>query len=102
MFYSPELLGRRGRLGTLWLAGHLRRVSKPAVIAANISVLCSIVENSDVPLALPVQSTLLRGVVHIENKKTIYLLEQAIEAKTAAAEIDRMRTTGEANRIKAR
>lgn len=102
MFYSHELLSRRGRLGVLWLAGHLHRVSKHAVLQANISELCEQVENPPVALALPVQSTLLAGVIHIENKKAVYLWDDAAQVKTEVHEIHRMKNTGDANKIKAR
>jgi hypothetical protein len=39
-----------------------------------------VVSAPPVALALPTQSTLLRGVVRIENKKAVYLLEDAEKA----------------------
>jgi len=47
------------------------------------------ISNPPVPLALPTQSTLLRGVCFIENKKATYLLSDAIDAKTRLQQINR-------------
>ena len=75
MFYSRELLSRRGPLGTIWLAGsYLRRLDKRSILASNLVRMCAEVENPPVPLALPTQSTLLLGVVNIEQRKSKYLL----------------------------
>ena len=77
MFYSHELLSKRGPLGTIWLAGvYLRKLSKQAVLSSDLSAMCGSVERPPVQLALPTQSTLLKGVVNIENKKAHYLLGQ--------------------------
>ena len=74
MFYSRELLSKRGPLGTIWLAGsYLSRLSKAAIRNSNLTTMCASVENPPVPLALPTQSTLLLGVVRIEQKKISYL-----------------------------
>ena len=75
MFYSRELLSRRGPLGTIWLAGsYLRRLDKRVILQANVVTMCEEVQNPPVPLALPTQSTLLLGVVNIEQRKSKYLL----------------------------
>ena len=89
MFYSHELLSKRGPLGTIWLAGvYLRKLSKHAVLSSDLSLMCSNVEQPPVPLALPTQSTLLKGVVNIENKKAHYLLgpTNSAQQRTAAAQ----------------
>lgn len=103
MFYSRELLSRRGPLGTIWLAGnYLRKVSKQQILASDIAEMCHNVVQPPLPLALPTQSTLLRGVVRIENKKAVYLLDAALEAQTVVKLSDRLRTTAETNKIRAR
>ena len=61
---------------------YLRKLSKHAVLSSDLSLMCNSVEQPPVPLALPTQSTLLKGVVNIENKKAHYLLGQSA-ARTA-------------------
>ena len=42
MFYSRELLSKRGPLGTIWLAGsYLRKLSKATINSSNITQMCS-------------------------------------------------------------
>ena len=77
MFYSRELLSKRGPLGTIWLAGsYLRKLTKATILSSNLVQMCDDVENPPVPLALPTQSTLLFGVVCIEKRKAGYLFGQ--------------------------
>src|SRR4051812_39470186 len=66
-------------------------------------VISEIVERPPVSLALPTQSTLLRGVVRIEQKKAGYLLEDAEKATARGIEqlAARERTTAPINKIKA-
>lgn len=44
--------------------------------------MCKNVLNPPVALALPTQSTLMRGIVRIEGRQTHYLFEDAVDART--------------------
>lgn len=57
-----------------------------------------------IALALPTQSTLLRGVVRIENKKAVYLLEDAEHAAGRLTEprARREQTTTDPKKIRAK
>jgi hypothetical protein len=81
----------------------MRKVHKHQVLHANVEQLCGIVENPPVALALPTQSTLLRGVVRIENKKATYLLEDAEGATSRLIEPAKQRekTTAKTTKIHA-
>jgi len=62
-----------------------------------------VIENPPVALALPTQSTLLRGVCRIEQRKATYLLEDAEGATSRLVEPKPKEiTTLPASRIKAR
>lgn len=63
-----------------------------------------VVSAPPVALALPTQSTLLRGVVRIENKKAIYLLEDCEHTTVRLAQPRAVRegTTLDAKKIRAK
>ena len=94
MYYARDLFVKRGPLGTIWLAGNfLRKVSKLTILSSDVTLMCGSVLHPPVALALPAQSTLLRGVCRIENKKAVYLLDDALEAKVKLHLIRKTKTT---------
>lgn len=66
---------------------------KHTILNADLRSLCADVLSPPVALALPTQSTLLRGVVRIENKQANYLLDDALDARHRLREPARARTT---------
>jgi len=82
----------------MWLVGTVgsRKLTRSVILKYNLVQLCETIKMPKVPLALPTQSTLLRGVVRIEEKQTHFLFTDAIEARArllaanqqAAAEVD--------------
>ena len=107
MFYSVQLLAKKGPLGTVWIAGHLdKRLKRNQIYETNIAssvgkfeptqseacavtaltichnVLCitdSII-NPEAPLALRLSGQLLLGVVRIYSRKITYLYSDCNEA----------------------
>ncbi|KAJ0810076.1 putative rad21/Rec8-like protein [Helianthus annuus] len=74
MFYSHNLLARKGPLGTVWCAAHLQnRLKKPNYISVNIPSTVEKIMNPEVPIALRMSGHLLFGVVRIYSKKVEYL-----------------------------
>lgn len=82
MFYSENILAKRGPLAKVWLAAHWeRKLSKTQFLQANIpSSISAIVEDYGQPMALRLSGQLLLGVVRIFSRKTRYLLEDCSEA----------------------
>ncbi|PWA79474.1 rad21/Rec8-like family protein [Artemisia annua] len=74
MFYSHNLLARKGPLGTVWCAAHLQnRLKKSNYITINIPNTVEQIMNPQVPIALRMSGHLLLGVVRIYSKKVEYL-----------------------------
>lgn len=80
----------------------VRKLSKVQILASDIMKMCRTVLKPPVALALPTQSTLLRGVCRIEYKKASYLLSDAIDAKTKLRMSDKPVVDLPANSRKAR
>ena len=105
MFYSVQLLAKKGPLGTVWIAGHLdKRLKRNQIYETNISssvgelselvalfsavaqnspTLCGITDsiiNPEAPLALRLSGQLLLGVVRIYSRKINYLYSDCNEA----------------------
>jgi len=103
MFYSNELFVKKGLLAKLWLAGtHFRKLSKSAIVTSKIKSMCGNVSEPPLPLALPTQATLLRGVVRIENKKAAYLLGDALDAQYKVRVMQRSAVTLPKSKMTAR
>ncbi|KAK1413349.1 hypothetical protein QVD17_35121 [Tagetes erecta] len=74
MFYSQNLLAKKGPFGTVWCAAHLQnRLKKPNYIAINIPATVEQIMNPPLPIALRMSGYLLFGVVRIYSKKVEYL-----------------------------
>jgi cohesin complex subunit SCC1 len=89
MFYSENILAKKGPLAKVWLAAHWeRKLSKtqflqtniPTSICTDLSNVAAIVEDYGQPMALRLSGQLLLGVVRIFSRKTRYLLEDCNEA----------------------
>lgn len=78
MYYSTDLFVRRGPLGVIWLASHKKDwVKRDVILAQNITQCCRNVEDAPVVLALPAQSTLMKGIVNLEAWQWEHLKEQS-------------------------
>ncbi|KVI00635.1 Rad21/Rec8-like protein, N-terminal [Cynara cardunculus var. scolymus] len=74
MFYSHNLLARKGPLGTVWCAAHLQsKLKKSNYVTVNIPSTVEQIMNPQVPIALRMSGHLLLGVVRIYSKKLEYL-----------------------------
>jgi hypothetical protein len=90
MYYAHQLFARKGVLARLWLAGTMfRKLNRKQILASNIASLCKNVRAPPVPLALRTQATLVHGIVRIHNKKSIYLLGDAMDARTRLSLIEK-------------
>ncbi len=76
MFYSTQILARKGPLGIVWMAAHLeRKLNKNQVYEASIPSTVDVLLSPDAPLALRLSGQLLLGVCRIYAKKVTYLLQ---------------------------
>ncbi|KAJ9558351.1 hypothetical protein OSB04_012965 [Centaurea solstitialis] len=74
MFYSHNLLARKGPLGTVWYAAHLQnKLKRDNYVTVNIPSTVEQIMNPQVPIALRMSGYLLLGVVRIYSKKVEYL-----------------------------
>jgi len=90
MFFVSELFVKKGSLGNIWLEGTMsRKLKKNQIMTSNVTLMCKSIHKPPVALALPTQSTLLRGVVRIHNRKAGYLLEDAHEAQSQMRVVSR-------------
>jgi cohesin complex subunit SCC1 len=82
MFYSDNILTRKGPLANIWLAAHWdRRLSKAQIIQTNIEgSVRDMVGGALPPMALRLSGQLLLGVSKIYGRKARYLLEDCVEA----------------------
>ena len=93
-----------------WLVGWilcrflLSRIRIDNFLCYLLAVISDVVSAPPVSLALPTQSTLLRGVVRIENRKSVYLLEDAelTTGRLTQPRMARQETTVESKKIKAK
>eukprot|EP00891_Asterochloris_glomerata_P002213 jgi/Astpho2/2213/gw1.00040.253.1_t len=81
MFFSTQLLSKKGPLATVWLAGHMdKRLKKAQIIDTSISNSVDNIINSEAPLALRLSGQLLLGVVRIHARKVVFLYNDCNEA----------------------
>ncbi|EIE27346.1 hypothetical protein COCSUDRAFT_45823 [Coccomyxa subellipsoidea C-169] len=81
MFYSTQILAKKGPLGTIWIASHLdRRLKRNQVFDTNIAVTVDSIINPEAPLALRLSGQLLLGVVKVHQKKVGYLFQDCNDA----------------------
>eukprot|EP00762_Andalucia_godoyi_P001128 ANDGO_02060.mRNA.1 Sister chromatid cohesion 1 protein 1 len=89
MFYSSELLSRKGVFGKLWLAGtskSTKQLSKKAVQDVDVVSMTKELANPKVDLALRAEGILLMGLVVIHDRKcsTLLLDSQEIRMRISA------------------
>ncbi|KAK9828291.1 hypothetical protein WJX74_007451 [Apatococcus lobatus] len=81
MFYSVQILNKKGPLGVIWIAAHLdRRLKRSQVNDTSIPSSVDSIMNPEAPLALRLSSQLLLGVVRIYSRKVGYLFEDCNQA----------------------
>nr|GEX48568.1 hypothetical protein [Tanacetum cinerariifolium] len=74
MFYSHNLLARKGPLGTVWCAAHLhKKLNRSNYVTINIPSTVEQIMHPQVPIALRMSGHLLLGVVRVYSKKVEYL-----------------------------
>ena len=70
MFYSNQILARKGPLGLVWIAAHLdRQLKRQQINSTSIPASVDTLLDSEVPLALRLSGQLLLGVVRIYDRK---------------------------------
>lgn len=70
MFYSTQILGRKGPLGIVWMAAHHERIHKQLVDSTSIpSTVDTLLDGDSAPLALRLSGQLLLGIVRIYARK---------------------------------
>lgn len=84
MFYSDNILARKGPLANIWLAAHWdRRLTKAQIVQTDIEhSVRDMVSGTLPPMALRLSGQLLLGVSKIYSRKARYLLEDCTDALT--------------------
>eukprot|EP00878_Enallax_costatus_P028730 GHUV01031066.1.p1 GENE.GHUV01031066.1~~GHUV01031066.1.p1 ORF type:complete len:199 (+),score=63.34 GHUV01031066.1:278-874(+) len=81
MFYSNQILARKGPLGLVWIAAHLdRQLKRQQINSTSIPASVDTLLDSEVPLALRLSGQLLLGVVRIYARKVNYLQQDCNDA----------------------
>ncbi|KAF8061907.1 MRF1 [Scenedesmus sp. PABB004] len=81
MFYSNQILARKGPLGLVWIAAHLdRQLRRKQINDTSIPASVDTLLDTEVPLALRLSGQLLLGVVRIYARKVGYLAEDCESA----------------------
>ncbi|KIY95515.1 Double-strand-break repair-like protein rad21, partial [Monoraphidium neglectum] len=81
MFYSTQILAKKGPLGLVWIAAHLDgRLKRQQINGASIGESVDTLLHPEAPLALRLSGQLLLGVVRIYQRKVIYLHKDCEEA----------------------
>ena len=79
MFYSVELLTKKGVLSKIWLSANNQNLNKKAIMESNVSEMCVNISKPVVALSMRLQALLLHGLMKIFNKQVTYLLNDAQE-----------------------
>ena len=70
MFYSTQILAKKGPLGLVWIAAHLDgRLKRQQINSASIGESVDTLLHPEAPLALRLSGQLLLGVVRIYQRK---------------------------------
>ncbi|KAI8466482.1 MAG: Rec8 like protein-domain-containing protein, partial [Monoraphidium minutum] len=81
MFYSTQILAKKGPLGLVWIAAHLDgRLKRQQINSASIGESVDTLLHPEAPLALRLSGQLLLGVVRIYQRKVNYLHKDCEEA----------------------
>jgi cohesin complex subunit SCC1 len=90
MFYSAEILSKRGPLGTIWLAAHMdRKLNKDTITKQDIIQAVQTIINPEAPIALRTSGQLMLGVVKVYDRKVNYLFHDCSEAMAKAKQVFR-------------
>jgi hypothetical protein len=74
MFYSTQILAKKGPLGLVWIAAHLDgRLKRQQITSASIDDSVETLLHPEAPLALRLSGQLLLGVVRIYQRKVRWL-----------------------------
>ena len=96
MFYSAEILSKRGPLGTIWLAAHMdRKLNKDTITKQDIIQAVQTIINPDAPIALRTSGQLMLGVVKVYDRKMNYLFHDCSEALAKAKQVFRRDSQGQ-------
>ncbi|CAG9461382.1 unnamed protein product [Pedinophyceae sp. YPF-701] len=99
MFYSAQILAKKGPLGAIWIASHLdRKLKRQDVYGADLESAVETIIHPEAPLALRLSGQLLLGAARIYAKKVAFLYQdctavlasvrRAFHKASAAAAID--------------
>ncbi|KAJ9511374.1 hypothetical protein QJQ45_029815 [Haematococcus lacustris] len=81
MFYSAQVLARKGPLGIVWIAAHMdRQLRRNQITDAHIPDTVYAVMHPEAPLALRLSGQLLLGIVRLYNKQLTYLQQDCQDA----------------------
>eukprot|EP01028_Stygiella_incarcerata_P003520 TRINITY_DN1712_c0_g1_i1.p1 TRINITY_DN1712_c0_g1~~TRINITY_DN1712_c0_g1_i1.p1 ORF type:complete len:593 (+),score=201.07 TRINITY_DN1712_c0_g1_i1:85-1863(+) len=81
MFFSTNVLTKKGPLGRIWVAAHeWKKLKRSEVAGTDIHDSVENILHCDVPIALRTSGHLLLGVVRIYSEKVQYLLTDCTEA----------------------
>lgn len=82
MFYSENILNKKGPMANIWLAANWdRKLSKAQILHTNLVETVSDLVGGDLPpMALRLSGQLLLGVCKIYGRQARYLLEDCGEA----------------------
>jgi hypothetical protein len=70
MFYSNQILARKGPLGLVWIAAHMdKQLKRQQVNSTSIPASVDTLLDPEVPLALRLSGQLMLGVVRIYSRK---------------------------------
>jgi len=76
MFFSTQILARKGPLGLVWIAAHLeRQLKRQQICQTSIPSSVDYIIHPEAPLALRLSGQLLLGVVRIYARKVAYLYQ---------------------------
>src|SRR6056300_846022 len=90
MFYSAEILSKRGPLGTIWLAAHMdRKLNKDTITKQDIIQAVQTIINPEARIALRTSGQLMLGVVKVYDRKVNYLFHDCSEAMAKAKQVFR-------------
>ncbi|GIL84058.1 hypothetical protein Vretifemale_12778, partial [Volvox reticuliferus] len=81
MFYSTQILARKGPLGLVWIAAHMDRgLKRSQVYEASIPGTVDVLLSPEAPLALRLSGQLLLGVCRIYSHKVTFLFQDCQNA----------------------
>eukprot|EP00240_Pyramimonas_obovata_P016162 CAMPEP_0118928380 /NCGR_PEP_ID=MMETSP1169-20130426/5641_1 /TAXON_ID=36882 /ORGANISM="Pyramimonas obovata, Strain CCMP722" /LENGTH=288 /DNA_ID=CAMNT_0006870331 /DNA_START=177 /DNA_END=1040 /DNA_ORIENTATION=+ len=90
MFYSHQILAKKGPLGTIWIAAHMdRKLRKNQIYDTNITSSVDTILQPQMPLALRLSGQLLLGVVRIYSRQVGYLFTDCSEALVKVKQVMR-------------